>query len=392
MNIVLIVAAGESKRMGRKTSKVLLPIFGKPILYYTASAFYDHPKVDRIVIVVNKKISKHVEKIIRENFPGDAKKIRFVVGGGSRSESVLNGFSYIKRYLRPKKKDVILIHNGVNPLVTSEEIAKCISGAKTKGACVVAHPIKSTLKEVKRKRIVKTHNRDNFVKAQTPQGFQVGIFESALKKIGGDYVDMTDEANLVEKAGYKVVHIPASDQNIKITTKKDYSHARHMMGDLPDDFLVGLGQDSHAFSSEKGLYLGGLRFGNEYKLEANSDGDVLLHSLCNALLQAIGDRSLGAFADNLCLKKKIKDSRKYLEVVMRKVRKKGYKLNNVGLMVEGKRPNIDKISPRLKTNLEQLLDIPAMRIGITATSGEKLTSFGKGKGIQVFSIVSLKKL
>ncbi|MFC1656318.1 2-C-methyl-D-erythritol 2,4-cyclodiphosphate synthase [Patescibacteria group bacterium] len=164
------------------------------------------------------------------------------------------------------------------------------------------------------------------------------------------------------------------------------------MGDLPDDYLVGIGQDSHAVSKKKGLVLGGVRFADEYKLEANSDGDVLLHSLCNGLLQAISEKSLGAFADDLCLKKNIKNSKKYLDVALRKVKRKGYKLNNLGVMIECKRPKIDKVSQKVKENLSKLTGLPEARIGITATSGEKLTSFGKGKGIQCLCIVSLKKV
>ncbi len=392
MNIALIVAAGESKRMTGKVPKVLLPIFGKPILYYTLANFYDHPDVDRIVIVVSKKVKKKISQMVKENFPGDTKKIRLVLGGKSRSESVMNGFAYIKKYLRPKKKDILIVHNGVNPLVTFDEIRKCIKSAKGKGACIVAHSVKDTLKEVKKKKVVKTHKREKYVNAQTPQAFQFDVFGKALIKVGQEYLELTDEACLVEKAGFKVTHIRAADENFKITTKKDYDHARHLMGDLPDNYLLGIGQDSHAVSGKKGLVLGGVRFADDYKLEANSDGDVLLHALCNGLLQAIGEKSLGTFANDLCLKKKIKDSKKYLNVALRKVKRKGYMLNNLGVMIECKRPKIDKVSQKIKESLSKLTGLSEARIGITATSGEKLTSFGKGKGIQCFCIVSLKKV
>lgn len=392
MNIALIAAAGKGERMEGKVPKVLLPIFGKPILYYTLANFYDHPDVDRIVIVVNKKIKKAVLKMIKENFPGDSKKIGIVLGGKSRSESVINGFDYVRKYLKPKKKDILVVHNGVSPLVTFDEITKCIKGAKEKGALIVAHKVKDTLKEVNKKSVIQTHKREKYVNAQTPQAFQYDIFSRALIKVGKEYLKLTDEACLLEKAGFKVAHIPAAEENFKITTRKDYDHARHIMGDLPDDYLVGIGQDSHVFSSKKGLILGGLRFASEYKLDANSDGDVLLHALCNALLQALSEKSLGAFADDLCLKKKIKDSRKYLAVALRKVRRKSYGLNNLGVMLECKNPKIDEISPKVKANLSMLTGLPEARIGITATSGEKLTSFGKGKGIQCFCIVSLKKI
>ena len=118
----------------------------------------------------------------------------------------------------------------------------------------------------------------------------------------------------------------------------------------------------------------------------------MIHALCTALLQTIGDKSLGAFADKYCLQRGIKDSKVYLEKLLKKVQRKGYALNNVGVMLECKVPKIDLISPKIKANLAHLVGLPVHRIGITATSGEKLTSFGQGKGIQCFCIVSLKKI
>lgn len=389
MNIALITAAGKGQRMKSKTPKLLLPVCSKPILYYTIAAFYDHPEIDEIVVLVNSKTKNAIKKILRKYFRH--KNVSLVFGGSKRSESVLNGISYIKKNISPQEKDVIAIHNGANPLVTYEEIKKCIKKARKSGACIMSHGLTDTLKEVKNKKIVKTHQRENFINAQTPQCFTFEVIRKSLKEMGSKYLEMTDEASLVESAGYKVDHIPASEHNFKITTTKDYENMKHILGDFPKNFVVGIGQDSHEFSNQKGLVLGGVLFMEEYKLSANSDGDVLLHSLCNAILQATGEKSLGSFADHMCIKKTVKDSTKYLKKVLKKMHKKGYKLNNIGLMIEGKKPNIDNISQSLKQSLSRLTTLPIERIGITATSGENLTSFGKGKGLQVFSIVSLVK-
>lgn len=155
---------------------------------------------------------------------------------------------------------------------------------------------------------------------------------------------------------------------------------------------VGIGQDSHAFvkRGSKKLVLGGVEIKNEKGLEANSDGDVILHSLFNALSQAVGEKSLGYYADPL-LKKGIKDSKEFLKVAKKLVEKKGYKVNNVGVMFEGRKPRIDNYIDKMKKVIAKILEIKEEQIGITATSGENLTSFGKGQGIQVFSIVSLIK-
>lgn len=391
MAVAIITAAGNGKRMKSKTPKLLLPIFGKPVLYYTISNFYDHPDVENVIVAVNKKIKKHTEEIVRTFFSSKKNKVRIVIGGDSRAESVLAGIGYCKRYLAPKKKDIILIHNGANPIVHFDEISLCIKTANKKGGCIVTHPVTSTLKEVGGKHVIKTHDRKNFANAQTPQCFVYSKLVEALTKVGTKYLDMTDESCLFEAVGFKVAHIPASEDNIKITTLKDYEKVRHILGDLPNDYVVGLGQDSHEFSDKKGLTLGGLYIAEEKKMKANSDGDVIIHALCNGLLQAMGEKSLGAFADDLCEKKKIKDSMKYLEKIVKKIHKKKYTVNNIGIMVEAKRPSIDIYSKKMRENIAKVCGIGIHRVGITATSGENLTPFGKGKAIQVFCIVTIKK-
>ncbi len=128
----------------------------------------------------------------------------------------------------------------------------------------------------------------------------------------------------------------------------------------------------------------------ENGLEANSDGDVILHALFNALSQAVGERSLGNYADSMC-KKGIKDSKEYLKVILGIINKKNYKINNIGFMIEAKRPRLSGHDDKIKESIADLLGIPKDRVGITATSGEELTPFGQGKAIQVFSVAALSR-
>lgn len=155
---------------------------------------------------------------------------------------------------------------------------------------------------------------------------------------------------------------------------------------------VGIGLDSHRFTDkEKPLILGATKIPDESGLEANSDGDVILHSLFNALSQAIGGKSLSFYADPI-YEKGIKDSSIYLKVALDMVKEKGFKINNIGIMVEGKRPRLSKHEELIKENIAQLCNLEHSQIGLTATSGEELTSWGRGEGLQAFTIVSLKKV
>lgn len=432
MNIAIIVAGGSSDRFKNSFSKknnspdqdkLLQPILGYPLIYHTIRAFHDHQKIDRLFIVANKSNKKRIMEIVKKYHFPRVKGI--VLGGRERRHSVENGLKAIKN---AKTGDTILVHNGANPMVTEKEISECVKAVEKYGAAAVGKKLVDTVKEIKNGHILKTHDRDKLAGMQTPQGATYGLFIEAFKKIkkqdlannkkgkkkNADTQTLdgikksprfTDEAALIENLGHKVKLVPASENNFKITTAPDLEKARHAMGDTPKDFLVGLGQDSHPFSTSlvdkkkstslvknpaNGLTLGGAHFKNEPKLQADSDGDVILHALYNAISQALGQGSLGRFATSLCRVHGIKNSREYLRPLLATLSKKGYTLNNVGIMIECARPKIDPLTPQIKKSLSQITGLPPHRIGITATTGENLTSFGRGKGIQCFAIVSIR--
>jgi len=156
--------------------------------------------------------------------------------------------------------------------------------------------------------------------------------------------------------------------------------------------ITGFGQDSHRFVEEgndKKLVLAGVEL--EHKgLKGNSDADVVLHSLFNAISQSIGEKSIGHYADPLC-EKGIKDSREYLKLILRILDKKRFKISHIGISLECYTPKIEVISSKLKQSLANLINIKIEQIGINATSGEQLTEFGRGVGIQCFSVVNIEK-
>lgn len=162
-------------------------------------------------------------------------------------------------------------------------------------------------------------------------------------------------------------------------------------------YRVGIGQDSHKIKLKrkkskikKNLILGGVEISPKYYLEADSDGDVVIHALCNALNTAIGYGSFDLYAGSM-LKQGISDSRKYLKVALEMVRKKGYEINNVAFMVEAQKPKLENHREEICRSLARLLGLGRERIGMAFTTGEDLTSFGEGKGMQAFCVVSLIK-
>lgn len=160
----------------------------------------------------------------------------------------------------------------------------------------------------------------------------------------------------------------------------------------PPAFLVGLGQDSHQLLPAKKnqtLSLAGLQFACGLTFAANSDGDVILHALCNALSTAVGGGSFSTVADHLCLAEKITDSKKYLEVFLRLITEKGYLINNISVSLEALQPKLEKYRPQLQRSLANLCHLPSAQVGLAFTTGEELTDCGRGQGINCLVIISL---
>ncbi len=388
VNHVIILAAGQGQRFKSKQDKLLLPVLSHPLIYYTLLSFNDHPEIETITLVANKNNKSDFEKVIKDYRFKKVKKV--IIGGLTRQKSFELGFQALAKVA--KKDNVILVHNGDNPLVTHEEISKVIGLSADTGACIAGHSLTSTIKEIEDNHVIKTHDREKLFAAQTPQAAKFSIFEKALKNAETKNLEVTDEAMLLEAIGQKIAFVEASADNFKVTTQADYHKLKSILGDLPDDFRVGIGQDSHVFEEDiMGLVIGGITLNDYKKLQANSDGDVILHAVFNAISQAIGENSLGFYADEVC-EKGVKDSKKYLEPLLKKLKKEKFRLNSLGIMIECKVPKIDPIGPQLKKSLSKILEIDGRRIGITATSGENLTAFGSGLGIQCFAIVSLVKI
>ncbi len=155
--------------------------------------------------------------------------------------------------------------------------------------------------------------------------------------------------------------------------------------------IVGIGQDSHRFDfedSEKKLILGGVIFEGAPPLEGNSDADVILHSITNAISGVTCVNILGPVSDDLCLNKGIKDSRVYLREALRYLN--GKRIVHLSISIECLKPKITPKIPELRKSISELLSIPENSVGITATTGEGLTQFGQGKGIQVFSCITVE--
>ncbi len=154
-------------------------------------------------------------------------------------------------------------------------------------------------------------------------------------------------------------------------------------------FRTGIGQDSHRFlspDSSKPCIIGGIIFDGVPGLDADSDGDVIYHAICNAITSLSGVPILGGIARDLCRKDGITDSQVYLEKALKTLGRQ--KIVHVALTIEGKRPHFEERIDQMRKKISHVLEIRPVQVGITATSGDGLTDFGCGDGLQCFCIVT----
>lgn len=154
-------------------------------------------------------------------------------------------------------------------------------------------------------------------------------------------------------------------------------------------YRIGLGQDSHRFlpeDSTKPCIIAGVQFDEVPGFKANSDGDLVFHAICNAISSVTGVLILGKIADELCLKDGITDSSVYLQEALKTLGKK--QIEHVAISLEGSRPHFLKKIDEMRQSVAKILKIELSQVGITATSGEGLTDFGCGDGLQCFVILT----
>ncbi len=217
----IIVAAGNSTRMGQ--NKQFIPLLGIPIIARSLLAFETCAKVRDIIVVTKENCMADTQRICDEY--NISKLTAIVEGGETRQESVENG-------IKATSLDIsyYAIHDGARPLVSPDEISKCIDAARTNGSAALGVYVKDTIKRVNiEKRILETPKREFLMAVQTPQIFEAEIYKNALAKAKKNNLIVTDDCGLVENAGYPVFIVEGSYENIKVTTPEDIAVAESIL-------------------------------------------------------------------------------------------------------------------------------------------------------------------
>jgi 2-C-methyl-D-erythritol 4-phosphate cytidylyltransferase len=215
----IVVAAGAGRRFGSAKQFALLR--GKEVLEWSLQAIAGHPEVNEIILVLPAEESG---ARYRERWSQIA---AVVPGGERRQDSVARGFDRVK----PGPAGLVLVHDGVRPLVSREVVSRVIAKVEETGAAVAAVPVEDTIKEAAGGFVVRTLERDSLQRSQTPQAFRYEVLGEALRRAREDGYYGTDEAALVERTGHPVAAVPGDPRNIKITTAADLKIAEAWLED-----------------------------------------------------------------------------------------------------------------------------------------------------------------
>ncbi len=220
-NIAIIFAGGSGARMGSGLPKQFIEVEGKPIIIHTLDVFEDHPMIDEIYIACKPDYIKTLEKMVKRNMI--TKVVRIVEGGASGQDSIFNGLSAAFEDNGPD--NIVLIHDGVRPILSEDTITNNIISAKEKGSAITCTkffetPIISENGDV----VESSPNRESFYTAQAPQTFVLGDVIEAhneIRKTNPNYEGVIDTCTLMRTLG-KTVHIVEGNRgNIKVTTPED---------------------------------------------------------------------------------------------------------------------------------------------------------------------------
>jgi 2-C-methyl-D-erythritol 4-phosphate cytidylyltransferase len=210
----IIPAAGTGTRMRSASPKQFLKLEGVPIIVHTLRKFLQCKEIQRIVVPLRKSDVTFFEELLHEQ--GFPPAIRLVVGGGSRQDSVFNGFRELE-----EDTSIVVVHDAVRPFVDVELIRDVIKTAGSSGAAILALPCVDTVKQIERNLVTATLSRERVVLAQTPQAFRYALLKEGFDKARADHFYATDESCLLERLGYEVSVIRGSERNIKITKPAD---------------------------------------------------------------------------------------------------------------------------------------------------------------------------
>ncbi len=365
-NVTLIVlCAGNSTRFGLQTKKQWLRIDNQPLWLFVTKRLDNLYKFNKVIITSSKDELNYMQ-----NFSDD---YEFVAGGDTRQQSMKNSLENVdsEYVMVTDVARACIPENVITSLIDSKEKADCIVPTLKVSDTVIYNE--------------ETINRDNVKLIQTPQLSKTTVLKAALET----EEEFTDDSSAIKANGGSIFYVEGSIKSKKLTFGDDLKELSCLKAPN-QNFFTGTGYDIHPFEENKKMYLGGINIDVPYGFKAHSDGDVLIHSVIDALLGACGAGDIGEFFPDTDQEFKDIDSKILLQEIVKFIYNVGYEIVNVDLTIIAQQPKINPYKNEIKKTIASLLNLEKQFVNIKATTAEKLGFIGRKEGVAVQSIATLK--
>jgi 2-C-methyl-D-erythritol 4-phosphate cytidylyltransferase/2-C-methyl-D-erythritol 2,4-cyclodiphosphate synthase len=382
----IILAGGSGTRMGGDKQYLLLA--GRPMIERTVEAFASSGLFSNIILALGpENLKKHGPAWERAG-------IKTAPAGATRTESLRNAFALVS-----PGAALVAVHDGARPLADGALIKACLQGAAASGAAVPGVPLKDTVKTVSPDGRVfeKTPARSSLLAVQTPQCYKRPVLAAILAAAGSK--DYSDESQVLEGLGIKAAVVPSSYRNIKVTTPEDILIAEAFMKDEKTASTrvkiplsrTGFGYDIHRMVEGRPLIIGGVKIEHNRGLLGHSDGDVVLHAVCDALLGAIGAGEIGVYFPPTDLTIMGISSTAIAEKTIEILAAKKARIINVDVTVVAEEPKLKPYYEVIRESLGRVLKMDKADVSVKAKSREGLGEVGHGDAIVCYAVASVLK-
>jgi 2-C-methyl-D-erythritol 4-phosphate cytidylyltransferase / 2-C-methyl-D-erythritol 2,4-cyclodiphosphate synthase len=379
----VVVAAGQGLRAGGEIPKQFRRIAGETLLERALSAFAEASEVTFVQPVIRPDDVNLVRRLTR-----GMNVLEPVAGGATRQASVRAGLEALVACT----PDIVLVHDAARPFASASLITRAIAAAEKTGAAIPALPVTDTVKRIDSTGTIEaTLDRNSIRLVQTPQAFAFpALFDAHRRALAQGRNDFTDDAALAEWAGIKVSVFAGEPGNIKFTTPEDFARAEAIQSAGLGDVRTGSGLDVHAFGPGDHVTLGGIRIPHIQALTGHSDADVALHALTDAILGALADGDIGAHFPPSDPQWRGASSDRFLTFAVERVRMRGGRIAHLDLTIVCEAPRIGEHRDRMRANIANLAGIRIERVGVKATTSEKLGFTGRGEGIAAYATATIR--
>jgi 2-C-methyl-D-erythritol 4-phosphate cytidylyltransferase / 2-C-methyl-D-erythritol 2,4-cyclodiphosphate synthase len=376
--VALVVASGRGERFGGDQPKQYLSLAGKPLLRHTLERFCRHPGLDRVRTVIRPE-----DGALYVAAADGLTLLDPVPGGATRQASVRLGLES----LAEDPPELVLIHDGVRPLLAPAVIDRVLQGLRAHAAVVPALPVTDTLKRGQDGTVAGTVDRTGLYRAQTPQGFVYDRILQAHRRFAG--AEMTDDAALAEAHGLAVALVRGDEDNVKITEPSDVVRAERLLA-ASGRCCTGLGFDVHRLAPGEGIVLLGVRIPCPLRLLGHSDADVGLHALTDALLGALAAGDIGTHFPPSESRWACADSAIFLTHARDLIVAAGGRIEHVDVTLICEQPRIGPHRAAMTARVAELLRLPPTRVSVKATTTEHLGFTGRGEGIAAQAVATVR--